>query len=339
MSTAAGDAPAPRTPTPSVKERTVALESELLRHTEATTSGGERKSVPSGKSQGGGEGVGPDTPPGGAPSGSMTRADANGVDATSSSPVVVNVALMHDHRPDASRASLNGRKPRAEAVDSEAVGYSDRDAAAAAATKPTDGDQRRPTSPTPTRVRMFPSNDGSPEPGWMRRMHLGESGARFSLPARWRPLVPWLPILLRGIQAVFSLVSVACIASMNHPAAMCEAMIADTDSLPASTVSALSALVDNAICLPGRNYKNFQSLEFLVVVTAATFVWSILFLLGDLMSLGYVGLGRIVGNAHVEPGDTSRPSRGVSMHQNSRAANEERARKFKVSFFQSSYGQ
>ena len=41
MSTAAGDAPAPRTPTPSVKERTVALESELLRHTEATTSGGE----------------------------------------------------------------------------------------------------------------------------------------------------------------------------------------------------------------------------------------------------------------------------------------------------------
>lgn len=167
----------------------------------------------------------------------------------------------------------------------------------------------------------------------MRRMHLGESGARFSLPARWRPLVPWLPILLRGIQAVFSLVSVACIASMNHPAAMCEAMIADTDSLPASTVSALSALVDNAICLPGRNYKNFQSLEFLVVVTAATFVWSILFLLGDLMSLGVVGLGRIVGNAHVEPGDTSQPSRGVSMHQNSRAANEERARKFKVRLF------
>lgn len=98
----------------------------------------------------------------------------------------------------------------------------------------------------------------------MRRMHLGESGARFSLPARWRPLVPWLPILLRGIQAVFSLVSVACVASMNHPAAMCEAMIADTDSLPASTVASLSALVDNAICLPGRNYKNFQSLEFLV---------------------------------------------------------------------------
>ena len=265
MSTAAGDAPAPRTPTPSVKERTVALESELLRHTEATTSGGERNSVLSGKSQGG-EKVGPDTPPGGAPSGSMTRADANGVDEAAASPVVVNVALMHDHRPDASRASLNGGKPRgAEAVDSEAVGYSDRDAAAAAATKPTDGDQRRPTSPTPTRVRMFPSGaDGSPEPGWMRRMHLGESGARFSLPARWRPLVPWLPILLRGIQAVFSLVSVACVASMNHPAAMCEAMIADTDSLPASTVSALSALVDNAICLPGRNYKNFQSLEFLV---------------------------------------------------------------------------
>ena len=340
MSTAAGDVPAPRTPTPSVKERTVALESELLRHTEATTSGGERNSVPSGKSQGG-EKVGPDTPPAGAPSGSMTRADANGVDAASTSPVVVNVALMHDHRPDASRASLNGGKPRdSEAVDSEAVGYSDRDAAAAAAaTKPTDGDQRRPTSPTPTRTRIFPANDGSPEPGWMRRMHLGESGARFSLPARWRPLVPWLPILLRGIQAVFSLVSVACIASMNHPAAMCEAMIADTDSLPASTVSALSALVDNAICLPGRNYKNFQSLEFLVVVTAATFVWSILFLLGDLMSLGVVGLGRIVGNAHVEPGDTSQPSRGVSMHQNSRAANEERARKFKVSFFYFSYGQ
>jgi len=55
------------------------------------------------------------------------------------------------------------------------------------------------------------------------------------------------------------------------------------------------------------------------------------------MSLGVVGLGRIVGNAHVEPGDTSRPSRGVSMHQNSRAANEERARRFKVSFFQSSF--
>jgi hypothetical protein len=61
---------------------------------------------------------------------------------------------------------------------------------------------------------------------------------------------------------------------MNHPAAMCEAMIADTDSLPASTVSALSALVDNAICLPGRNYKNFQSLEFLVRFIFI-FVWAI----------------------------------------------------------------
>tara|TARA_B110000483_G_C17671473_1_gene342010 strand:+ start:240 stop:509 length:270 start_codon:yes stop_codon:yes gene_type:complete len=61
---------------------------------------------------------------------------------------------------------------------------------------------------------------------------------------------------------------------MNHPAAMCEAMIAETDSLPASTVASLSALVDNAICLPGRNYKNFQSLEFLVRFIFI-FVWAI----------------------------------------------------------------
>ena len=197
MSTAAGDAPAPRTPTPSVKERTVALESELLRHTEATTSGGERNSVPSGTSQGG-EKVGPDTPPGGAPSGSMTRADANGVDEAAASPVVVNVALMHDHRPDASRASLNGGKPRgAEAVDSEAVGYSDRDAAAAAATKPTDGDQRRPTSPTPTRVRDVPLRSRRIPGAGVDATDAPRRERRAVLPSRslatTRPLAPYTP--------------------------------------------------------------------------------------------------------------------------------------------------
>ena len=44
------------------------------------------------------------------------------------------------------------------------------------------------------------------------------------------------------------------------------------------------------------------SLEFLAVVSAALFVWSTVFLLWDLLALGAIGLGRIVGNVHVEPG-------------------------------------
>jgi hypothetical protein len=34
--------------------------------------------------------------------------------------------------------------------------------------------------------------------------------------------------------------------------------------------------------LPGRNYKDFVALEFFVVITAAAFTWSILFLFLDM---------------------------------------------------------
>jgi hypothetical protein len=204
----------------------------------------------------------------------------NGDDASSEAPVVVNVALSDPrapHLPQASRASPGGGVSRGTSGNHESagsLGYSDRDAAAAAAMKPTDGGERTRPASSPAPPRMFPSAAAassaapSPEPGWLRRLHLGESGARFSLPARWRPFLPWAPVFLRAAQAAFSLVAVACVASMNHPAGACDAAIADAQALPASTVASLSRLVDDALCLPSRNYRNFG--EFILI-----FVWAI----------------------------------------------------------------
>ena len=258
----------------------------------------------------------------------------NGDDASSEAPVVVNVAPSDPrapHLPQASRASPGEASCGANNDGAGSLGYTDPDAAAAA-TKPTDGDDERtrPAS-SPARPRAFPSASSapSPEPGWLRRLHLGESGARFSLPARWRPYLPWAPVFLRAAQAAFSLVAMACVASMNHPAGACDAAIADAETSPASTVASLSRLVDDALCLPSRNYRNFVSLEFLAVVAAALFVWSTLFLLGNLTALGVIGLGRIVGNVHVEPGRVTTVN-DTNRRDAARAAAEDRARRFRV---------
>ena len=337
MSATAGDAaPAPLTPTPSVRQRTIALESELLQHTRAAVTGLDRGRASSATSPrtgpGVGEEAGPDTPP----VRPATRgAEMNGDDASSEAPVVVNVAPSDPrapHLPQASRASPGEASCGANNDGAGSLGYTDPDAAAAAATKPTDGDDERtrPAS-SPARPRAFPSASSapSPEPGWLRRLHLGESGARFSLPARWRPYLPWAPVFLRAAQAAFSLVAMACVASMNHPAGACDAAIADAETSPASTVASLSRLVDDALCLPSRNYRNFVSLEFLAVVAAALFVWSTLFLLGNLTALGVIGLGRIVGNVHVEPGRVTTVN-DANRRESARAAAEDRARRFRV---------
>ena len=338
MSATAGDAaPAPLTPTPSVRQRTIALESELLQHTRAAVTGLDRGRASSATSPrtgpGVGEAAGPDTPP----VRPATRgAEMNGDDASSEAPVVVNVALSDPrapHLPQASRASPGEASCGANNDGAGSLGYTDPAAAAAAATKPTDGDDERtrPAS-SPARPRAFPSASSapSPEPGWLRRLHLGESGARFSLPARWRPYLPWAPVFLRAAQAAFSLVAMACVASMNHPAGACDAAIADAETSPASTVASLSRLVDDALCLPSRNYRNFVSLEFLAVVAAALFVWSTLFLLGNLTALGVIGLGRIVGNVHVEPGRVTTVNDAANRRESARAAAEDRARRFRV---------
>ena len=337
MSATAGDAaPAPLTLTPSVRQRTIALESELLQHTRAAVTGLDRGRASSATSPrtgpGGGGEAGPDTPP----VRPATRgAEMNGDDASSEAPVVVNVAPSDPrapHLPHASRASPGEASCGANNDGAGSLGYTDPDAAAAAATKPTDGDDERtrPAS-SPARPRAFPSASSapSPEPGWLRRLHLGESGARFSLPARWRPYLPWAPVFLRAAQAAFSLVAMACVASMNHPAGACDAAIADAETSPASTVASLSRLVDDALCLPSRNYRNFVSLEFLAVVAAALFVWSTLFLLGNLTALGVIGLGRIVGNVHVEPGRVTTVN-DANRRESARAAAEDRARRFRV---------
>ena len=342
MSATAGDAaPAPLTPTPSVRQRTIALESELLQHTRAAVTGLDRGRASSATSPrtgpGGGGEAGPDTPP----VRPVARgAEMNGDDVSSEAPVVVKVALSDPrapHLPQASRASPGGGASRGDGNNESAgsLGYSDRDAAAAAAMKPTDGGERTRPASSPAPPRMFPSAAAassaapSPEPGWLRRLHLGESGARFSLPARWRPYLPWAPVFLRAAQAAFSLVAMACVASMNHPAGACDAAIADAETSPASTVASLSRLVDDALCLPSRNYRNFVSLEFLAVVAAALFVWSTLFLLGNLTALGVIGLGRIVGNVHVEPGRVTTVN-DANRRESARAAAEDRARRFRV---------
>mmetsp|Transcript_367 Transcript_367/g.1332 ORF Transcript_367/g.1332 Transcript_367/m.1332 type:complete len:302 (-) Transcript_367:1457-2362(-) len=138
MSTTAGDgAPAPLTPTPSVRQRTIALESELLQHTCATVTGlnrGRASATSSGTGPGGGE-AGPDTPP---VLPAARGAEMNGDDASSEAPVVVNVALSDPrapHLPQASRASPGGGASRGggDRESAGSLGYADRDAAAAAA--------------------------------------------------------------------------------------------------------------------------------------------------------------------------------------------------------------
>lgn len=155
---------------------------------------------------------------------------------------------------------------------------------------------------TPTNTGARPPPVQRDEPGWMTSLYLGESGRRFpfSVPSRLRPYVSWIPVLLRLLQAVFALVAFATAASMSHPKT-CVFENADngtdnTSSNSTSTVPAdlLEQLVNNAMCLPGRTYKQFSSLEFLVVINACAFFWALCYFFGDLLCLGKVRLGREV---------------------------------------------
>lgn len=129
-------------------------------------------------------------------------------------------------------------------------------------------------------------NNNAPEPGWMRSLYLGESGSRFSLPTvAKRHLVPWIPVALRVIQIVFTVVAFAVVASMSHPDAMCRQMspAVATDDPNAPAGGPLGVLVENALCLPGRDFTDFVALEFFVVVTAAAFAWACLFFILDMV--------------------------------------------------------
>ena len=129
-----------------------------------------------------------------------------------------------------------------------------------------------------------------PEAGWMR----SEIGTR-RLFAKRNPCVPWIPVILRGVQGLFSLVSFAVVASMNHPDAMCVSMTQRAETADAgSSEASLARLVDDALCLPGRNYKDFVSLEFLVVVTAAAFAWACLFFALDMVGMGRMEMFRVI---------------------------------------------
>lgn len=149
--------------------------------------------------------------------------------------------------PSTSRAAKPATAPSADALsipsdDStlEELRFANHDAPRAAAPPP---DAAPPNAaPRAPRARE--------EPGWIRSLYLGESGARFFyIPSRWKPFVPWIPVFLRACQAASTLVAFAVVASMNRPDTLCSQMIRRAGGDP------LARLVDDALCMPGRNYK------------------------------------------------------------------------------------
>tara|TARA_B110000977_G_scaffold197790_1_gene281191 strand:+ start:13511 stop:14647 length:1137 start_codon:yes stop_codon:yes gene_type:complete len=139
------------------------------------------------------------------------------------------------------------------------------------------------------------------EPGWMTNLYLGEAGKQWpTVPSRLRPYVAWIPVALRLPQAIFALVAFATAASMTHPkTCVFEGTDTNDSNVPSSSPSVptdlLEQLINNAMCLPGRTYKQFSSLEFLVVIHAAAFFWALCFFFGDLLCLGKVRLTREMG--------------------------------------------
>ena len=129
--------------------------------------------------------------------------------------------------------------------------------------------------------------DREEEPGWMRYLFLGEAGRRpfpfgRAVPSRLRPLCAWVPVAARVPQAAFALLAFAVAASMKHDATDCVV----------TTASSTTTATPHALCLPGRSFTHFASLEFLVVANVAAFVWACFFFFGDLLCLGKVRLGR-----------------------------------------------
>ena len=159
------------------------------------------------------------------------------------------------------------------------------------------------TTPS-TRASRDALADREEEPSWMRSLFLGEAGRRSlpfgrGVPSRLRPLVAWVPVAVRVPQAVFALLSFAVAASMKHDATDCvdgASVVSNatdvTDATDATDATTARLVPRRSMCLPGRSFANFTSLEFLVVANAAAFAWAVFFFFGDLLCLGKVRLGR-----------------------------------------------
>ena len=169
------------------------------------------------------------------------------------------------------------------------------------ATPPPEGwfevSERAPQAPRASRDALA---DRDEEPGWMRSLFLGEAGRKSfpfgrGVPSRLRPLVAWVPVAVRVPQAVFALLAFAVAASMKHDATDCVervSVVSNATDVAAGTDAKAVHLPPRSMCLPGRSFTHFASLEFLVVADAAAFVWAIFFFFGDLLCLGKVRLGR-----------------------------------------------
>ena len=134
----------------------------------------------------------------------------------------------------------------------------------------------------------------------MRYLFLGEAGRRSfpfgrAVPSRLRPLCAWVPVAARVPQAAFALLAFAVAASMKHDATDCpdeRPLSTSTTTDVSNGTSSTTTATPHALCLPGRSFTNFASLEFLVVANVAAFVWACFFFFGDLLCLGKVRLGR-----------------------------------------------
>ena len=143
--------------------------------------------------------------------------------------------------------------------------------------------------------------DREEEPGWMQYLFLGEAGRRpfpfgRAVPSQLRPLCAWVPVAVRVPQGAFALLAFAVAASMKHDATDCPderpLSTSTTTDISNGTSSTINDQRPHALCLPGRSFTNFASLEFLVVANVAAFVWACFFFFGDLLCLGKVRLGR-----------------------------------------------
>ena len=102
------------------------------------------------------------------------------------------------------------------------------------------------------------------EPGWLKKLYISSQN-RFVQCALGvlAPVLPWLPIVLRVLQLLCSLIAFSVMASSDHP------------------VSCIDAA--GVFCWTGRTYANFTAFHYLVVVAVIVFVWSALILIIDMV--------------------------------------------------------
>jgi len=125
-----------------------------------------------------------------------------------------------------------------------------------------------------------PPTAAEQEPGWMRNLYLSSQNRLVQcLLGVLAPVLPWLPIILRGAQVFFSLVTFSVMASGKHPA----------------SCVGLPSPLSPTFCWTSRNYADFTAFHFLVVVAAIVFVWSALILSIDL--IGAFRMGNLVGGS------------------------------------------